>query len=118
MAKPAYAGPKPLAEALSELRLAHGEDAKFHREGLRADSEYRDLGLAARLARPAGALHLRPQRLDHVPLRGRGGRGHGDRRLRAVAACGRAAQRDRAPLATLSTQRQVEGLTRLAAKAG
>ncbi len=37
MAKPAYAGPKPLAEALSELRLARGKDAKFHREGLRAD---------------------------------------------------------------------------------
>ena len=48
MAKPAYAGPKPLAEALSELRLARGEDAKFHREGLRVGSECRDLGLAAK----------------------------------------------------------------------
>ena len=119
MAKPAYAGPKPLAEALSELRLARGEDAKFHREGLRADSEYRDLGLAAATGGRLGMRHIRAvggdfsptgwhwhdmqahfiyvlKGLDHVPLRGRGGRRHGERRLRAVAARGRAAQRDRA----------------------
>jgi uncharacterized cupin superfamily protein len=59
MAKPAYAGPKPLAEALSELRLARGEDAKFHREGLRADSEYRDLGLAAATGGRLGMRHIR-----------------------------------------------------------
>ena len=38
----AWQSPRTLArnrlpEALSELRLARGKDAKFHREGLRAD---------------------------------------------------------------------------------
>lgn len=67
MAKPAYAGPKPLAEALSELRLARGEDAKFHREGLRAGSEYRDLGLAAATGGRLGMRHIRAVGGDFSP---------------------------------------------------
>lgn len=56
---PRYAGPLPLAEALSKLVLSEPSDAAFHREGLRADSEYRDLGLAAATGGRIGAKHIR-----------------------------------------------------------
>lgn len=67
MAKPAYAGPKSLSDALSALRLERGEDAKFHREGLRADSEYRDLGLAAATGGRLGMKHIRAISADFSP---------------------------------------------------
>src|SRR5688572_1339085 len=42
-----YDGPLALAEALSQLALSEAATSKFEREGLRADAEYRDLGLAS-----------------------------------------------------------------------
>jgi mannose-6-phosphate isomerase-like protein (cupin superfamily) len=62
MTKPIYTGPKSLSKALSKLRLERREDAKFHREGLRADSEYRDLDevtvtAGSALSQPAGVPH-------------------------------------------------------------
>src|SRR2546428_8040791 len=59
MSAPSYPGPKKLNEALTSLRLERGEEAKFHREGLRADSEYRDLGLAAATGGKVGVKHIR-----------------------------------------------------------
>ena len=58
-AQPGYPGPKALADALTQMRLERAEDAKFHREGLRADSEYRDLGLAAATGGKLGVKHIR-----------------------------------------------------------
>jgi hypothetical protein len=40
---PRYPGPLPLAQSLSALALASAADAKFTRDGPRADVEYRDL---------------------------------------------------------------------------
>jgi quercetin dioxygenase-like cupin family protein len=57
-AAPSY-GPKSLSDALSALRIERAEDATFHREGLRADSEYRDLGLAAATGGKYGVKHIR-----------------------------------------------------------
>jgi mannose-6-phosphate isomerase-like protein (cupin superfamily) len=57
MSAPSYPGPKNLRDALSALRVAR--DANFEREGLRADSEYRDLGLAAATGGRLGARHIR-----------------------------------------------------------
>jgi uncharacterized cupin superfamily protein len=59
VAKPTYPGPKKLPEALSQLRLQRAEDAPFEREGLRAHSEYRDLGLAAATGGRIGLKHIR-----------------------------------------------------------
>jgi quercetin dioxygenase-like cupin family protein len=59
MAQPSYPGPKTLADALSALRIERAEDAKFHREGPRADAEYRDLGLAAATGGRLGMKHIR-----------------------------------------------------------
>jgi mannose-6-phosphate isomerase-like protein (cupin superfamily) len=56
---PAYRGPKTLGEALSAFHLERGENAAFHREGLRADSEYRDLGLSAATGGKLGIRHIR-----------------------------------------------------------
>lgn len=56
---PQYDGPLPLAEALTKLVLSEPSDAAFRREGLRADSEYRDLGLAAATGGRVGAKHIR-----------------------------------------------------------
>lgn len=67
MSKPAYTGPKSPSEALSRLRLERGEDATFHREGLRADSEYRDLGLAAATGGKLGMKHIRAVGGDFSP---------------------------------------------------
>jgi mannose-6-phosphate isomerase-like protein (cupin superfamily) len=56
---PRYAGPLPLAEALSRLNLAEPSDAAFTRDGPRADVESRDLGLAAATSGRIGAKHIR-----------------------------------------------------------
>jgi uncharacterized cupin superfamily protein len=56
---PSYPGPKKLSEALSKLRIERAEDAQFHREGLRPDAEYRDLGLAAATGGRFGIKHIR-----------------------------------------------------------
>ncbi len=54
-----YSGPLALGEALSAFSLQPADDARFEREGLRADVEYRDLGLAAATAGAIGAKHIR-----------------------------------------------------------
>jgi len=54
-----YEGPVALAHALSAFALSTARDATFSREGLRADVEYRDLGLAAATAGRIGAKHVR-----------------------------------------------------------
>ena len=54
-----YDGPLALAQALSSLALADAGSAKFEREGLRADAEYRDLGLAAATGGRIGVKHIR-----------------------------------------------------------
>jgi len=59
VAKPAYPGPRKLADALSLFRLQRAADAPFQREGLRADAEYRDLGLAAATGGKLGLKHIR-----------------------------------------------------------
>jgi uncharacterized RmlC-like cupin family protein len=59
MTKPTYSGPKSLSNALSEFRLQRGSEAPFKREGLRPDSEYRDLGLAAATAGKLSLKHIR-----------------------------------------------------------
>ena len=59
MSEPTYPGPRSLHTALSALHIERGEQAVFEREGLRADSEYRDLGLAAATGGRLGAKHIR-----------------------------------------------------------
>lgn len=54
-----YSGPLPLAEALTSLLLSELGKAEFTREGLRADVEYRDLGLAKATGGRVGAKHIR-----------------------------------------------------------
>jgi uncharacterized cupin superfamily protein len=54
-----YDGPLALAQALSQLALSEGATATFEREGLRADVEYRDLGLAKATGGRIGAKHIR-----------------------------------------------------------
>lgn len=54
-----YDGPLALAQALSALALADAARATFSREGLRADVEYRDLGLAQATGGRVGAKHIR-----------------------------------------------------------
>ena len=54
-----YAGPLALAQSLSTLALADAATASFEREGLRADVEYRDLGLAAATKGHIGVKHIR-----------------------------------------------------------
>ena len=54
-----YAGPLALAQSLSALALADASTASFEREGLRADVEYRDLGLAAATQGRIGVKHIR-----------------------------------------------------------
>jgi uncharacterized RmlC-like cupin family protein len=56
---PRYSGPLPLAQALSALALATASDARFTRDGPRADVEYRDLGLAAATSGRIGIKHIR-----------------------------------------------------------
>ena len=59
MSEARYEGPLGLAHALSALALADAGNAAFEREGLRADVEYRDLGLAAATQGRIGAKHIR-----------------------------------------------------------
>jgi quercetin dioxygenase-like cupin family protein len=59
MSAPSYPGPKNIGTARSGLHIERGELAEFHREGLRADSEYRDLGLAAATGGKLGVKHIR-----------------------------------------------------------
>ena len=59
MSLPTYPGPKKLSNALSAMRIERAKDARFDREGLRADSEYRDLGLAAATGGRFGVKHIR-----------------------------------------------------------
>ena len=56
---PRYPGPRTLAESLSAFALMDAEDAQWNREGLRDDSEYRDLGLSAATNGRIGAKHIR-----------------------------------------------------------
>jgi mannose-6-phosphate isomerase-like protein (cupin superfamily) len=63
----AYAGPLPLADALSRLSLQPFSDAAFTRDGPRADVEYRDLGLAAATGGRIGAKHIRAIRPFEQP---------------------------------------------------
>ena len=57
--KPRYEGPRELAESLSAFAWASAPGATWNREGLRADSEYRDLGLAAATGGRIGVKHIR-----------------------------------------------------------
>jgi mannose-6-phosphate isomerase-like protein (cupin superfamily) len=56
---PRYAGPLALAQSLSAFALSSAADAQFTRDGLRADVEYRDLGLAAATNGRVGVKHIR-----------------------------------------------------------
>ena len=56
---PRYDGPRELAESLSALARGSAADATWNREGLRADSEYRDLGLAGATNGRIGVKHIR-----------------------------------------------------------
>ena len=54
-----YPGPLSLAEAKSKLVLTPLEDDRFHRDGPRANVEYRDLGMAEASDGRVGAKHIR-----------------------------------------------------------
>jgi len=54
-----FNGPLPLAEAMSKLVLTPLEDGRFHREGLRSNVEYRDLGMAEATGGRIGGKHIR-----------------------------------------------------------
>ena len=56
---PRYAGPRALAESLSAFAQASAAGARWDREGLRDDSEYRDLGFAAATNGRIGVKHVR-----------------------------------------------------------
>ena len=56
---PRYTGPRALAESLSAFAQASAPDARWDREGLRDDAEYRDLGLAAATHGRIGVKHIR-----------------------------------------------------------
>jgi len=58
-ASPRYAGPRALAESLSAFARNSADGARWDREGLRTDSEYRDLGLAAATNGRIGVKHIR-----------------------------------------------------------
>ena len=57
--KPRYDGPRELARSLTRFAQTSAPDATWNREGLRADSEYRDLGLAAATDGRIGVKHIR-----------------------------------------------------------
>jgi mannose-6-phosphate isomerase-like protein (cupin superfamily) len=57
--QPRYDGPRALARSLSAFARMGAADAQWNREGLRADSEYRDLGLAAATGGRIGVKHIR-----------------------------------------------------------
>ena len=54
-----YPGPLSLAEAKSKLLLIPLEDSRFHRDGPRANVEYRDLGMADASDGRISAKHIR-----------------------------------------------------------
>lgn len=54
-----YLGPLRIDEAACALRRSPAPDAGWTREGLRADVEYRDLGLDAATGGRLGAKHIR-----------------------------------------------------------
>ena len=54
-----YPGPLALAQAKSRLLLTPLEDSRFHRDGPRANVEYRDLGMADASAGRISAKHIR-----------------------------------------------------------
>jgi mannose-6-phosphate isomerase-like protein (cupin superfamily) len=54
-----YPGPLSLADAKTKLIVTRLTDDAFHREGPRANVEYRDLGLAAATGGRIGAKHIR-----------------------------------------------------------
>jgi mannose-6-phosphate isomerase-like protein (cupin superfamily) len=58
-APPRYPGPRALAESLSQYARQRAADSTWNREGLREDSEYRDLGLAGATGGRIGAKHIR-----------------------------------------------------------
>jgi mannose-6-phosphate isomerase-like protein (cupin superfamily) len=58
-APPRYAGPRALAESLSQFARMSAAGATWNREGLRDDAEYRDLGLAEATGGRLGAKHIR-----------------------------------------------------------
>ncbi len=58
-APPRYDGPRALAQAWSAFARNAATDARWDREGLRGDTEYRDLGLAAATGGRLGAKHIR-----------------------------------------------------------
>ena len=64
---PRYDGPRDLAEALSAYARSSAADAHWDREGLRDDSEYRDLGLAAATNGRIGAKHIRALKPMEAP---------------------------------------------------
>jgi mannose-6-phosphate isomerase-like protein (cupin superfamily) len=64
---PRYDGPRALAESLSAFARRGAADAQWNREGLRDDSEYRDLGLAAATNGRIGAKHNRARKPMAAP---------------------------------------------------
>jgi len=56
---PRYLGPRELAASLTAFARISAADAQWDREGLRDDSEYRDLGLAAATGGRLGVKHIR-----------------------------------------------------------
>ena len=57
--QPRYDGPRDLAQSLSAFAQASAAGAAWNREGLRAESEYRDLGLANATGGRIGVKHIR-----------------------------------------------------------
>ncbi|MEO8485673.1 MAG: cupin domain-containing protein [Betaproteobacteria bacterium] len=54
-----YDGPLELARSLSAFARSTAHDGPWNREGLRPDSEYRDLGFAAATGGKIGVKHIR-----------------------------------------------------------
>jgi hypothetical protein len=54
-----YPGPLSLTDAKTKLNVSRLTEDAFHREGTRANVEYRDLGLAAATGGRIGAKHIR-----------------------------------------------------------
>jgi len=62
-----YDGPRELAAALTAFARMSAADAQWDREGLRDDSEYRDLGLAAATGGRLGVKHIRALKPMQAP---------------------------------------------------
>ncbi len=59
MTETRYPGPRNQAASPTKLNLVTIDTSTFHREGLREDTEYRDLGLAAATGGRIGVKHTR-----------------------------------------------------------